>query len=90
MGIYYFALVVGIIATVVFIAILCVNGDRLNDTQQEMVFFMAILAMVCWGAFFYGVGDRHGAIETARGHYKTYYLYDKDGNVNDTIAEFFH
>lgn len=69
---------------------MCANGEQLNDMEQGFVFLMAILAMVCWGAFFYGVGDRHGAIETAKGHYKTYYLYDKDGNVSDTIAEFFH
>lgn len=90
MGLYYFALVLGIVLTVVLLAVLIVSEGRLSDGEFAAVFFCFIFAMVCCGAFFYGVGDRHGAIETARGHYKTYYLYDKDGKISDTIAEFPH
>lgn len=90
MGAYNILLVLGTILTIIFIVILIVSDGKLNDSQFGAIFLTALVAMACWGGFFYGVGVKEGANEVAKGHYKTYYLYDKDGNVTDTIAEFPH
>jgi len=89
MGSYTILLVLAIILTCAFIGTICF-GDLRNEGVIGTIILCGLLAMALWGGFFYGVGIKHGSYETAKGHYKTLYLYDKDGNVTDTIAEFPH
>ena len=86
MGAYYICLVAGIILTVVFITLMIIDNEYGGD-HWAGIFLCGLFAMVSWAGFFFGVGDKHGANAVARGEYKTYYLYDKDGNVTDTIAK---
>lgn len=95
MGFYTLPLVIGIIATIIFICILFSGegfsqGTAYSDSSCVAMFILALFAMVCWGWFGYGMGVKNGANETAKGHYKTYYVYDKDGKIADTIAEYPH
>lgn len=95
MGIYTLPLVIGIIATIIFIFILFSGdgfsqGTAYSDLCVSVMLMMALIAMVCWAWFGYGMGVKNGANETAKGHYKTYYVYDKDGKIADTIAEYPH
>ena len=87
MGAYIALLVIAIILTCSFLGVIG-WGDLRNETIVAAIILLGMFAMVAWCVFFYGVGVKHGAYETAKGHYKTLYLYDKDGNVIDTIAEF--
>ena len=87
MGAYIILLVIAIILTCLFLGVIGV-GDLNNDGVVATIVLVVLLAMASWGGFFYGVGVKHGSYETAKGHYKTLYLYDKDGNVTDTIADF--
>ena len=86
MGVYNICLIMGIVLTVAFIALMIIDDEYRSD-HWTGIFLCGLFAMVSWGGFFFGVGDRHGANAAARGQYKTYYLYDKDGNVTDTIAK---
>ena len=87
MGAYIILLIIAIILTCVFIGVIgC--GDLHDDGVVAAIILCGLLAMASWGGFFYGVGVKHGSYETAKGHYKTLYLYDKDGNVTDTIVDF--
>jgi hypothetical protein len=87
MGTYIILLIIAIILTCVFIGVIA-QGDFRNDSTIATIVMCGLFAMAAWSGFFYGVGVKHGSYETAKGHYKTLYLYDKDGNVTDTIAEF--
>lgn len=87
MGAYIILLVIAIILTCLFLGVIG-SGDLKNDGVVATIILVGLLAMASWSGFFYGVGVKHGSYETAKGHYKTLYLYDKDGNVTDTIAEF--
>lgn len=93
MGSFNFFLVIGIILTVIFMVILfcgeSYNGRTHYDNEAvSALFVIGLIAMACWAGFFYGVGDKHGANAVAKGHYKTFYVYDKEGKITDTIAEF--
>lgn len=84
---YNILLIIAMILTMVVFVVLLVSDGHLNDNQMATVILCTLFAMFAWAGFFYGVGDMHGANAVARGQYKTYYLYDKDGNVIDTIAK---
>lgn len=87
MGAYIILLVIAIILTCLFLGVIGA-GDLKDDGVVATIILVGLLAMAAWSGFFYGVGVKHGSYETAKGHYKTLYLYDKDGNVTDTIAKF--
>ena len=87
MGLYIVVLIITVILTCVFVGVIAC-GDLRNDSAVSAIILSGLFAMIAWGGFFYGFGVKHGSYETAKGHYKTLYLYDKDGNVTDTIAKF--
>lgn len=77
MGFYIFFLIIAIILTCVFIGAICF-GDLREDGVLISIVLSGLFAMIAWSGFFYGFGVKHGSYETAKGHYKTLYLYDKE------------
>lgn len=88
-GLYITALVVGVVALVVFFIAFVGLDEALGEKRDNLFlvcFFALVFSLLGFSGFFYGLGLRNGAVNTAKGKYETTYEYDKDGRVTDTLV----
>ena len=92
-GLYITALVVGVVALVVFFIAFVEIYDATSKKGDDLFMVLMIsfiFSVLGFSGFFYGLGLRNGAVNTAKGKYETTYEYDKDGRVTDTLVHWYN